>query len=474
MPEFIKEDFLLQSAPARELYHTYAAALPCVDLHCHLEPERVQRNFAYETITDLWISGDPYKWRAMRINGVEERFITGCAAPEEKFRAFAETLPRMVGSPLFHWSALELKRYFDIDTVLSPECAEAVYESCNRQMADGGFGTADLLKRSNVEIVVTSDGWLADLQPHVSTQGADASFAMRPSLRADEALAVGSAGYRVWLEKVGEHRGTQIESLSALKESLVRIIDAFDAAGCRLSDHSLESVRFTQFTECEAEASFSKVLAGESLSESEIYGLQNHLLAFLVGEYASRKWTLQLHLGAHRETSTTLMRRAKVPGGFACVGDSISSVELSRLLDAWESDGGLPRVIIYPLNIADFDKIASLCGAYVEEGVWGKVQLGPPWWYNDHYEGIVQQLKVFANYSALGRFMGMVTDTRSPLSMARFDYFRRIFCNLIGGWVDDGKLPNDASILEPLVKDVCYRNAASILSPFAMSEAVNG
>ncbi len=463
MSSFIHRHFLLGSSKAIELYERYARDLPIVDYHCHLEPEQVSTNACAKDIVDLWLSVDPYKWRAMRINGIEERFITGAASPDEKFRAFANTVPRLVGSPVFHWSALELKRYFGIDLLLNGDTAEDIWKECNEQIRSGGFGTADILNRSNVEIVCTSDNWLSDLRPHESTRKSDSAFTMLPSLRGDAALQVDSLGYADWIQTLGVRVNREINSISLLKESLVNVIDDFDRVGCCLSDHSFESVSFCMIAESDAKAIFEKALAGDGLSCEEACGLKSYLLVFLAKEYAERNWTLQLHLGACRKTSSNLMNRVSIPGGIACVGDSISSVALSQFFDCLEGMEGMPRVIVYPLNVGDFEKIASLSGAFVEEGVWGKVQLGPPWWFNDHYEGIVHQLKVFANYSALGRFVGMATDTRSPLSMARFEYFRRILCNLLGKWIDAGMVPDDEILLENLIGDICYKNAVQIV-----------
>ncbi len=464
MNEFINSRFLLRSPKAIELYDRFASALPIVDCHCHLEPEQVASNWVAENIVELWIANDPYKWRAMRINGIEERFITGDAPAREKFRAFAETMPRLVGSPVFHWSALELKRYFGIDTLLNGDTADSIWSECNARIQSGECGAADLLRRTNVETVCTSDNWMTDLQPHCSTQDNSGSFVMLPSLRADAALRVEDSGYASWIQRLGSQANRSIDSLEALEAGLASILDAFDGANCSLSDHSFESVRWVSTSEANAGRAFEKALNGEPLGSDEADGLRCRILAFLAGEYARRDWTMQLHLGALRETSRALMGRVSIPGGVAAVGDSISSAALSTLFDNLERSGGLPRTIVYPLNIGDFEKVASLSGAFVEEGVWGKVQLGPPWWFNDHYDGIAHQLKVFSNYSALGRFVGMVTDTRSPLSMARFEYFRRVFCDLLGDWIDRGVVPNDDALLEQLVEDVCYRNAASIVN----------
>lgn len=462
MTQFVHKDFLLGCRTAVRLYESYAADLPIVDFHCHLEPEFVARNHRYDNIAELWLDIDPYKWRAMRINGVPEHYITGDADPEEKFQAFAETLPRMVGSPLYHWSALELKQFFDIDRLLNGDSAKAIYAECNARISGPGYGTSDILARANVETVVTSDNWESDLRPHISTQQDERIYDMRPSLRADAALRVGTPGYASWLNALEVRSKVSVDSLDALEHALRCIINEFAEAGCLFSDHSLERVDLEPISRAAAREAFKDLRGGRALSPERIKGLQTHVFYFLCSEYARRGWTLQLHLGAHRETSNALMKRAAIAGGYACVGDSVSSVAMSRLFNDLESIDGLPRTIIYPLNVGDFEKLASLSGSFVEEGRWSKVQLGPPWWFNDHYEGIVHQLKVFANYSLLGRFVGMVTDTRSPLSMARFDYFRRIFCHVLGTWVEQGHVPDDADLLETLVKDVCYRNAAEI------------
>lgn len=403
MNEFIHDDFLLKTPPARRLYHEFAAALPIIDYHNHLDPRDLADDRRFENLTQLWIAGDPYKHRAMRIAGVPERLITGEAGDREKFEAWAATVPQTLGNPLFHWTALELKRYFGITELLSPDTAGALWATANEQLRAADYSARGLIRRANVECLCTSDRLLDDLQPHARL--AKSGFATRvlPSVRVDD-------------------DATFDQSL------LVERLDIFQQMGCRLADHAL--VEF-----------------------------DGKLLRILSREYGRRDWILQLHIGAQRRTSTRLRNLAGPAGGYAAIGPCCGIPGLCRFLDDLEREGCLPRTILYPLNPADFAALAALTGSFAEDGVRGKIQLGPAWWYNDHALGIRAQLEAIAAHGLLSTFIGMTTDSRSLLSMARHETFRRVLCDWLGDQVEAGALPDDDGLLGPLVRAVSYDNA---------------
>ncbi len=464
MQHYPAPDFMLRNESAIRLYEAFARDLPIVDYHCHLDPAAVAANAGFADVVDLWIAGDPYKWRAMRLNGVPERVITGDASAEERFAAWAATVPHLAGNPLFHWSAMEMDRYFGITETLCPANAKEIRDACNTKLRDEKFGARDLLDSCNVERFCTSDDWLDDLAPHMTTQKGSKGVIMLPSLRADKALEVDSPDYKAWLEEVSRASGVTIDDMDGLKEALCVLLDRFQMAGCRMADHGLDHTWFSAIPDIEGAELFLSVLEKEPLSDAEIHGLRSVLLAFLASEYARRGWIMQLHIGAERWTSSRLRRICGPAGGYACIGSSLDVTPLCWLLDYLDDVDALPRTILFPLNPSDYEMLASVTGSFSQDGVAGKVQLGPAWWYNDHFDGMRRQLKAAASYSLLGRFIGMTTDSRSFLSAVRHDYFRRLFCDLVGGWVTEGSLPDDDGLLGPLVTDVCYANAHRLLT----------
>ncbi|HPM84966.1 MAG TPA: glucuronate isomerase [Candidatus Anammoximicrobium sp.] len=409
MREFIHDDFLLKTETARRLYHEFAAGLPIIDYHCHLDPRDLADDRVFENLTQVWIASDPYKHRAMRIAGVPERLITGDATDREKFDAWAATVPQTLGNPLFHWTALELKRYFGITEWLSAESAGCVWETCNALLRSPGFTARALIARANVECLCTSDRLQDDLDSHARLAQSEFATRVLPSLRVDDCETVDRA--------LGAQR-----------------LDVFEQAGCRLADHALDDFR------------------------------SDHL-RFLASEYGRRGWIMQLHIGAQRQTSTRLRRLAGPAGGYATIGRLCDIPGLCRFLDDLDKDACLPRMILYPLNPADNAALATLTGSFAEDGVRGKIQFGPAWWYNDHALGIRNQLDALANYGLLSAFIGMTTDSRSLLSMTRHEYFRRVLCDWLGDQVQAGSLPDDDQLLGPLVRAVAYDNARRWLFP---------
>lgn len=462
MSNFLDDNFLLRTKTAQHLFLEVAKSLPVVDFHNHLNPAHLAANKRFANLAQLWVAEDPYKHRAMRICGVPEEKITGAASDREKFAAWAETLPKTVGNPLFHWSCLELKRLFGIDEILTSNNAEHIWNRCNEILAGDSFGALDILKKWNTEIVCTSDDLTGDLSAHQAVSVGESGITVLPSLRGDAIIAFNEST-AVWMHKLSQKFG-EITSLEHYQTAIKKALDAFVAAGCRLSDHSLDAgFHFLHTTEAEASGLFNRFQQEATLKDEENIRLKSYLLVFLGREYSKRGWALQLHIGAQRYTSSRLRRLVGPAGGYATIGAACDITSLCQFLDTMEMEGGLPRTILYTLNPADYAAFATLTGSYAEDGVNGKIQFGPAWWYNDHYEGIKQQLLTLSSYGLLSQFIGMTTDSRSLLSFSRHEYFRRVLCNIIGEWVEGGELPDDKEMLSSLVKNICYNNSKSFL-----------
>ena len=463
MNDYLSDDFLLVSKAGKALYHEHVKSLPIIDFHCHIDPQSVADDKVFNDIAELWVCKDPYKWRAMRMNGIEEQMITGDASNRQKFNAWAQTVPYTIGNPLFHWNGLELKRYFGVDDLLVPASADAIWERCNSQLSLPQFSARGLLKQANVETICTSDDLLDSLDPHRQMFEENGALKMHPSLRADSLLAVETPSFTSFCKSLSEKTGIHVNGLDAFKSAVQLRLDVFHDLGCRLADHALDRPFFELITEDVADRLFDNLMAGGRLSDLEQLQLKTTLLVFAGQEYAARNWIMQLHIGAQRMTSGRLRSLAGPAGGYACIGSSSDVVPVSKLLNHLESDERLPRTILYTLNPSDTDMFASLTGSFAEDGVPGKVQFGPAWWWNDNRDGIVRQLRALGNLGLLGRHIGMTTDSRSLLSYSRHEYYRRIVCNLIGEWVDAGELPKDQELLKKFVQDVCYFNAKNWL-----------
>lgn len=464
MAAFIHDDFLLETKTARTLYHEFAADLPIVDYHCHLDPRDLAADRRFENIAQLWVTGDPYKHRAMRLAGVPEQAITGNASDREKFDRWAATVPQTLGNPLQAWTALELKRYFNLGEPLTPATAERVWDACNARLAEPGFTARGLLAQQRVECVCTSDRLLDDLAPHAASSSAGGALRVRPSLRSDDIVAVASPDFLAWVQALATRAGVAVTDLDSFRAAVVHRLDAFARAGCRLADHALDDFGYVCAGESEAAGLFARRLRGEVLAGREIVALRSALLRWLGLEYARRNWVLQLHLGAQRQTSTRLRRLAGPAGGYATIGMPCDVPGLCAWFDELEQAGGLPRIILYPLNPADFVPLATLTGSFAEDRVAGKLQLGPAWWFNDHETGMRAQLEAIANHSLLANFVGMTTDSRSLLSMARHEYFRRVLCDWIGLQADRGAFPGDLITLGALIRAICHENARRMLA----------
>lgn len=454
------DNFLLPTPTARRLYVSVAGA-PIIDYHCHLDPRELAADRRFENVTQLWIASDPYKHRLMRLAGVPERLITGTASDREKFAAWAATVPRALGNPLHHWTALELLRTFGIEEPLDENSAERIWHAANARLGEPEFSARGLLRSRGVIAVCTSDRLLDDLAPHGAATRAGGLLVL-PSLRADDVIACEAPEYLGWLQQLEQASGRRIGDLDSFQSAVAARLDAFQQAGCLLADHGLDVLDYRGTGESETAALFARRLEG-TLDASDAARLRSGLLRFLGAEYARRGWILQLHLGAQRRTSSRLRRLAGPAGGYAGVGQPCDLPSLCAWFDDLERADALPRTILYPLHPVDLMPLAVLAGSFAEDGVAGKLQLGPAWWYNDHRHGMRAQLQAVANHGLLGAFIGMTTDSRSLLSMVRHEYFRRVLCEWLGEEVEAGRIPADQTLVDGLVRDLCSENARRAL-----------
>jgi glucuronate isomerase len=453
--KFIHSNWLLFNKTSRFLYHEVVSGLPIIDYHNHLNPHFLAENKHFENLTDLWIREDPYKHRAMRINGIHEDGITGKASDKDKFLNWVTTLPKTMGNPLFHWSALELERTFGISEMLTMQNAEQIWNQCNEMLHDDHFTSQKIIAKWNAEILCTSDALLDDLSAHKYINKLNPGFKLLPSLRADSLLNFD----KDFLPRIESSTQIQVSSLEDLLKAVIIRLDFYHAHGCLLSDHGINAgFEYIKTDQDTASLIFDRLLSNQIISGKESVQLRSFMLLFLGLEYAKRQWIMQLHIGAHRNTSTRLRNLAGPAGGFACIGNTCNVDSITKYFDELECHNLLPQVILYTLNPADNAVFASLTGSYAEDGVTGKIQFGPAWWYNDHYEGLRKHLKDLSALGVLGTFIGMTTDSRSVLSLSRHEYFRRILCNLIGEWAENGLIPADLDLLSQLIKDIAYNN----------------
>jgi glucuronate isomerase len=471
MKKFMDEDFLLETETARRLYHEAAALQPIFDYHCHLSPQEIAENRRYDDLAAIWLAGDHYKWRAMRANGVDEQLITGNADPYDKFLAWAKTAPRLLGNPLYHWTHLELQRYFDIKTPLDGKSAPAVWKEANEKLVhDPELSVFGIFNKFNVYAVGTTDDPVDSLEYHekLAKQGAVKTRVL-PSFRPDKALEIGRAGFAAYAEELGRTAGKAVDSLDGMMAALAERVGYFDKHGCRASDHDLEYAPFEAASaggtnadwEKEAAAVFDKVIAGGSADRREAELYKTFILCFLAGEYKKHGWAMQLHISALRSINSEALSRLGVNTGFDVIHDHPLSAKLARLLDEMNRRGGLPKTILYSLNPKDYYPLATIMGSFQSPELPGKMQLGSAWWFLDSKDGMEQQIRILAGLGLLSRFVGMLTDSRSFLSYPRHEYFRRILCNIIGGWAENGEIPADWELLGGMVNDISFNNAKS-------------
>lgn len=454
---FMDDSFLLNSPVAEKLYNDYAKDLPIIDYHCHLSPQEIYEDKQFKNITEAWLYGDHYKWRALRANGVDESLITGEADDYDKFVAWAKTVPTTIGNPLYQWTHLELRRFFNDETLLNEKTAPAVWENVNAQLQKKT--ARQLIVESKVEVICTTDDPIDSLAYH-RLIAEDASFNVQvlPSFRPDKALEINRATFLPWIEALGEMIGAPITSYKDLTAALEQRISFFDDLGCKVSDHALDTILYAQATEDEVAAIFARGLAGETVTLEEEAKYKTALLIFLGQQYATRNWAMQYHISAHRNNNTRQFNTLGPDTGFDSINDGQIAVPLTRLLDALAMTDALPKTIIYSLNPKDYYVIASIVGSF-QERVPGKIQFGTAWWFNDQKEGMLDQMRALASIGVFSRFIGMLTDSRSFLSYTRHEYFRRLVCDLIGQWVTNGEYPEDYELLGQVVEDICYYNA---------------
>lgn len=462
MKPFLDKDFLLSNHVAQRLYHEHAAAQPILDYHCHLSPKDIAENRRFKNLHEIWLEGDHYKWRAMRANGVPERYITGDATPREKFLAWARTVPYTLRNPLYHWTHLELQRYFEITDLLDEASAPSVWDRANAALAAEPT-THGILKKFGVEVVCTTDDPTDDLHHHCSIAKSNLSTLVFPAFRPDKALAIGAPDFPAWITKLSAAANLDIRDLNTLLDALRKRHDEFHSLGCRLSDHGLDYCFSAPCSEQTAAPIFAKAMQSKLVSDEEHSQFASFMMLFFARLDAEKGWTKQLHLGALRNVNAAARQAIGVDSGYDAVGDFPQIGPLAAYLDLLAQQNSLPRMILYNNNPRDTFAFATLIGSFQSGDEPGKIQYGSAWWFLDQKDGITAQINSLSNVGLLSRFIGMVTDSRSFMSYPRHEYFRRILCDLIGGDVERGELPRDYPLLSRLVEDVCYRNAKNYL-----------
>jgi glucuronate isomerase len=461
MNGFLTEDFLLSNDAARRLYRQFAAAQPILDYHCHLSPRDIAENRRFANLFEIWLEGDHYKWRAMRANGVAEKYITGDATPYEKFLAWARTVPYTLRNPLYHWTHLELQRYFGITELLDESSAPSIWERANAVLSN--LTAHAILKKFNVEVVCTTDDPTDDLCHHRAIAKSQLPTQVFPAFRPDKALAIGDPEFLPWVAKLSQVANVDVPDLSGFLKALRNRHDSFHALGCRLSDHGLNHCYAAPCSERAAAAIFAKARAGQSISDAERTHFASFMMLFFGRLDAEKGWTKQLHLGALRKVNTTARQKIGADAGYDTIGDFPQASHLAAYLDLLEQENALPQMILYNVNPADTLQFATLIGCFQDGERPGKIQYGSAWWFLDQKQGITAQLDALSSAGLLSRFIGMITDSRSFMSYPRHEYFRRVLCDLIGQDVMRGELPNDDALLGRLIQDVCYRNAKQYL-----------
>ncbi|MCL4707397.1 glucuronate isomerase [bacterium] len=459
---FITENFLLHNKTAAELYHDYAKAQPIIDYHCHLPPKDISENKKFANLTQIWLYGDHYKWRAMRTNGIDERFITGSASDWEKFLAWAETVPKTLRNPLYHWTHMELTRPFGIsDKLLNKDTAKEIWERCNAKLAQDEFSVRGILQQFDVRLVCTTDDPIDNLEYHQLIKN-DQNFGIKilPAFRPDKGLFIETgAAFREWVSKLAAAADVDINNFSDYLAALRKRRNFFHTQGCRLSDHGIETAYAADYTEAEIKTIFKKALEGKPVAASETLKFKSAMLYELGLMYHEKGWVQQFHLGALRNNNSRMFRTLGPDTGFDSIGDFEIARPLAKLLNRLDDDNKLPKTILYNLNPRDNELMATMIGNFQDGSVAGKMQYGSAWWFLDQLDGMKKQLEALSNMGLLSRFIGMLTDSRSFLSYPRHDYFRRLLCNLLGEDMEKGLIPNDKALIGNMIADICFNNA---------------
>ncbi len=460
MKKFIDENFLLKNETAIDLYHNYAKHMPIFDYHCHLSPKDIAENKSFKNITEIWLGGDHYKWRAMRSNGIDEKYITGNSTDYEKFKAWAKTVPYCLGNPLYHWSHLELKRYFDIDLIINEDTADEIWEKANKMLAEKEFTTKELIKRSNVKVLCTTDDAIDTLEYHkIIREDKEFDVKVIPALRPDKGINIQNDGFVEWVNQLAEVSNRNISNYDDFIKALEDRVDFFHQQGCRLSDHGIDKMFFEEASDEEINRIFKKAMNSEVLTNTEINKYKTKVMIDLARLYNELGWTMQLHIGALRNNNLKMFKQLGPDTGYDSIGDENIAEPLSKLLNKIDSENYLPKTILYCLNAKDNDVLATMIGNFQGGGIPGKLQFGSAWWFNDQKDGMEKQMISLANLGLFRRFVGMVTDSRSFLSYTRHEYFRRVLCNLVGTWAEEGEVPYDKELLGTMIQEICYENA---------------
>jgi glucuronate isomerase len=463
MSKFINDNFILQTKQSQELFHDYAKDMPIIDYHCHLPPQEVAENKTWSNLTEIWLNGDHYKWRTMRSNGIDERFCTGDASDYEKFEKFAETMPKLIRNPMYHWCHLEMARYFDIDDLLlSPDTAKEIWERAGEVIKKDNFTSKNLMKDSNVALTCTTDDPLDSLEHHIAVKKSGFEVQMLPTWRPDKAMAVENPEVFVpWVDKLEELTSSKVSSFDGFMDAINQRMDHFESVGCKLSDHGVETVYAEDCSKAEADAILDKARAGKVLSKEEILKFKSIALYELTLMNAERGWTQQIHYGAIRNNNTKMFNKLGPDTGFDSIGDFEIGKPLSKLMDKLNMQDKLAKTILYSLNPRDNYLLATMLGNFQGSEIPGKIQLGSGWWFLDQIDGMTQQIEAISQEGLLSRFVGMLTDSRSFLSYTRHEYFRRILCNILGNDMAKGLIPDDMQLVGNMVKDISYNNAAT-------------
>mgnify|MGYP000766312469 CR=1 FL=1 len=461
MKEFMDRDFLLETETAKKLYHDYAEVTPIIDYHCHIDPKEIAGDRKFENITQVWLGGDHYKWRFMRSCGVDEKYITGNASDYEKFCKWAECIGKAIGNPLFHWSHLELQRYFGYHGYLNKNTADEVWNFCNTKLQEDSMSVRNLIRQSNVTFIGTTDDPVDSLEWHEKI-AADESFdvVVAPSWRPDKAMNIEKPEFAEYIGRLAASAGMEkISSFADVKAALANRMEFFHAHGCKASDHGLEYVMYHPASEEEVETIFAKRMAGETLTKEETAKYKTAFMLYMGKKCKELDWGMQLHYGCKRDNNRIMYEKLGPDTGYDCINNYTPSAQAADFLNALAEKDELPKTIIYSLNPNDNEVIGTILGCFQDSAAVAKIQQGSAWWFNDHKTGMIEQMISLANLGNLSGFVGMLTDSRSFLSYPRHEYFRRILCNLIGGWVENGEFPADMEMLEEIVKDISYYNA---------------
>ncbi len=457
--KFINEDFLLENKFSQKLYHEYASRMPIIDYHCHLPPNEIADDRTFENLSKIWIDGDHYKWRAMRTFGIDEKYITGNASDKEKFREWAKAVPYTLRNPLYHWTHLELKRYFDIDILLNPDSAHEIYEEANSKLQTPEFSCRSLIKKMNVETVCTTEDPIDSLDNHVKIAKSGFDVRVSTSFRPDKSFLISSETYIGYIEKLSEVSKVNIDSYKSLCDALSQRLDYFGENGCKLSDHGLSYVPYETYSDAEIELIFKKRMSNKTVTSLENDKFQTALLLFLCEQYYERNWVQQFHVGALRNNNSRMTRLLGPDTGWDSIGDYKQAASLSNFLNALDTKDKLTKTIIYNMNPADNEVLATMIGNFNDGKVKGKMQFGSGWWFLDQKDGMTKQMNALSNMGLISCFIGMLTDSRSFLSYPRHEYFRRVLCNLFGKEMQNGELPQDFELVGKIIQDISYNNA---------------